>query len=223
MYFQRTASSGSLASSIQNTVEVKLETAKSLIDFDADPEPIAPAIPQAQQITLPQPVMQPANSSGDNWASFDIASEAKATPSPSNLNPLESVLSQLSVPASSPAHSSGVQGDAHVVTAISEGSVITLLITDVDSSVLSAGPIPALALSSASGAASVSGFSAFQPSGASVPSSGLATASPLNNVGQWANLQHQQPLFPAAASQPTTQQFARPVGGAVNNQVWLME
>ncbi|XP_057447105.1 probable ADP-ribosylation factor GTPase-activating protein AGD14 [Lotus japonicus] len=188
---QRTASSGSLASSIQNTVEVKLETAKSLIDFDADPEPIAPAIPQAQQITLPQPVMQPANSSGDNWASFDIASEAKATPSPSNLNPLESVLSQLSVPASSPAHSSGVQG-----------------------------PIPALALSSASGAASVSGFSVFQPSGASVPSSGLATASPLNNVGQWANLQHKQPLFPAAASQPTTQQFARPVGGAVNNQPW---
>ncbi|KAJ1418601.1 ARFGAP/RecO-like zinc finger [Sesbania bispinosa] len=188
---QRTASSGSLASSNENPVDVKLETTKSLIDFDADPVPIALAIPQAQQTSVPQPVVQPANSSDDNWASFDVAPEAKATPSPSNLNPLESVLSQLSVPASLPAHVSGVQG-----------------------------PIPASAPTSASGAASISDFSAFPPSGASVPSTGLATVSPLNNVGQWASLQHQQPLFPTAVSQSTTQQFAPPVGSAVNNQPW---
>ncbi|XP_061366476.1 probable ADP-ribosylation factor GTPase-activating protein AGD14 isoform X2 [Gastrolobium bilobum] len=191
---QRTASSSSLASSNGNPVDVKLETTKSLIDFDADPElPVAPTIPQAVHATVPQPVVQPTKSSDDNWASFDVASEAKTTPSPSNLNPLESVLSQLSVPSSLPAHVSGVQG-----------------------------PIAASTLTSASGAARVSGFSAFPPSGTSVQSPGLTTVSPLNNAGQWFSLQHQQPLFPAAVSQSTAQQFTAPVGGAVNNQPWNM-
>ncbi|MCI24712.1 ADP-ribosylation factor GTPase-activating protein AGD14-like, partial [Trifolium medium] len=63
-----------------------------------------------QQTSVPQPVLQQGNSSDDNWASFDVASEAKANPSASNLNPLESELSQLSVPASLPSHASGVQG-----------------------------------------------------------------------------------------------------------------
>ncbi|KAK7314503.1 hypothetical protein VNO77_33028 [Canavalia gladiata] len=189
---QRTASSSSLASNNENPVDVKLETTKSLIDFDADPElPVAPSVPQAQQTTVPQPVVQPANSSDNNWASFDAAPDAKATPSSSNLNPLESVLSQLSVPASVPAHVPGVQG-----------------------------LIPASSLTSTSGAPSVSAFSAFPPSSASVPSPELTSVSPLNNAGQWANLQHQQPLFPAAVSQSTTQQFTPPVGGAVNNQPW---
>ncbi|TKY44667.1 ADP-ribosylation factor GTPase-activating protein AGD14 [Spatholobus suberectus] len=189
---QRTASSSSLASGNENPVDVKLETTKSLIDFDVDPElPVAPSIPQAQQTTVPQPVVQPANSSNDNWASFDVAPGAKATPSSSNLNPLESVLSQLSVPASVPAQVSGGQG-----------------------------PIPASSLTSTSGAASVSDFSAFPPSNASIPSPGLTSVSPLNNAGQWASLQQQQPLFPAAVSQLTTQQFTPQLGGAANNQPW---
>lgn len=75
-----------------------------------------------------------------------------------------------------------------------------------DSSILSAGPIPAAA-------PSFGNFSAFPPSGASVPS-----VSPHNNVGQWASLQHQRPTFPASASQ----QFPPSVGGAVNSQVWPM-
>ncbi|KAK2451781.1 putative ADP-ribosylation factor GTPase-activating protein AGD14 [Trifolium repens] len=107
---QRTASSGSLVSTNESQVDIKLETTKSLIDFDADPEPIAPTISQAQHTSVPQPVLQQENSSGDNWASFDVASEEKANPSASNLNPLESELSQLSVPASLPSHASGVQG-----------------------------------------------------------------------------------------------------------------
>ncbi|RHN52860.1 putative Arf GTPase activating protein [Medicago truncatula] len=169
---QRTASSGSLVSSNESQVDIKLETAKSLIDFDADPEPVAPTV-HAQQSSVPQPVLQSGNSSDDNWASFDVASEAKANPSTSNLNPLESALSQLSVPESLPSHASGVQG--HVPTA----------------------------------APSFGSFSAFTPSGASVPS-----VPPHNNVGQWASVQHQQPTFPAAASQ----QFPPSVGGAVNSQ-----
>ncbi|RDY08319.1 Arf-GAP domain and FG repeat-containing protein 1 [Mucuna pruriens] len=189
---QRTASSSSLASGNENPVDVKLETTKSLIDFDDDPElPVAPSIPPAQQTTVPQPVVQPANSSNDNWASFDVAPGAKSTPSPSNLSPLESVLSQLSMPASLPAQVSGVQGS-----------------------------IPASSLTSTSGAASVSGFSAFPPSNASVPSPGLTSVLPLNNAGQWASLQQQQTLFPAAVSQSTTQQFTPPLGGAANNQLW---
>ncbi|WJX25826.1 hypothetical protein P8452_14823 [Trifolium repens] len=107
---QRTASSGSLVSTNESQVDIKLETTKSLIDFDADPEPIAPTISQAQHTSVPQPVLQQENSSGENWASFGVASEEKANPSASNLNPLESELSQLSVPASLPSHASGVQG-----------------------------------------------------------------------------------------------------------------
>lgn len=107
---QRTASSSGLASSNGTPVEVKLETTKSLIDFDDDPEPpVAPAIPQAQQTTAAQ-LVNPTNSGDNNWASFDVAPEAKASQGPSNVNPLESVLSQLSVPASLPAHVSGAQG-----------------------------------------------------------------------------------------------------------------
>ena len=202
-------------------MDVKLETTKSLIDFDADPEPpVAPAIPPAQPTTVPQHVVQPANSRADNWASFDVAPEVKATPSPLNVNPLESVLSQLSVPASLPAHVPGVQGGQHVATAIPGGSVTTLPRMG-DSSVSPAVAVPAPTLPSAPGAASVSGFSAFPLSGASGPSPGLATVPPINNAGQWASMQHQQPLFPANVSQ-STQQFTPPVGGAVNNQVWLM-
>jgi hypothetical protein len=109
-----------LVSTNESQVDIKLETTKSLIDFDADPEPIAPTISQAQHTSVPQPVLQQENSSGENWASFGVASEEKANPSASNLNPLESELSQLSVPASLPSHASGVQGDTdtYVVMAV---------------------------------------------------------------------------------------------------------
>ncbi|MED6135663.1 hypothetical protein PIB30_048822 [Stylosanthes scabra] len=193
---QRTASSSSLASSNGNPVDVKPEITKSLIDFDADPEPpVAPAISPAQQTTAPQPVMQPENSRADNWASFDVAPQATANsnPSPVNVNPLESVLSQLSVPASLPSHVSGVQAGPYVATAIPVVDVTT--------------------------PASVGGFSAFPQSGSSGPSPGPATAPPPNNAGQWAGMQHQQPLFQANATQ-STQQFTPPVGGAVSNQPW---
>jgi len=76
----------------------------------------------------------------------------------------------------------------------------------------------------AAGGTIASSFSTFPPSGASVTSFGLMTASTLNNAGQWASLQYQQqqPLFAAAASQPSIQQATPPVGGALNNQVCLI-
>lgn len=219
---QRTASSSSLASSNENT-EVKLETTKSLIDFDDEPEPpVAPAVPQIQQATVAQSVVQPANSSDDNWASFDVASGAKATQGPSNLNPLDSVLSQLSVPSPAPTPISGIQGDPNVTTII-PASIMTLLPKPIYSSVSPAGPLPASAIAAnASGPGTVGNFSTLPPSGASVTVPGL-TMSPLNNAGQWANMQHQQPVFPTTASQPTSQQFTPSVSGSLNNQVVLVE
>ncbi|CAL5215160.1 unnamed protein product [Lathyrus oleraceus] len=107
---QRTASSGSLASSNGTQTEVKLETIRSLIDFDDIPEPpIAPAIPQATPVTVAQ-LANPTSSGDSNWASFDVAPVVKAYQGLSNVNPLESMLSQLSVPSSLPAHVSGAQG-----------------------------------------------------------------------------------------------------------------
>lgn len=90
----------------------------------------------------------------------------------------------------------------------------------------SAGPVTGSTLSSATavGGTFASSFSTFPPSDASVTSSGLMTASILNNAGQWSSLQYQQqqPLFAAAASQPSIQQATPPVGGALNNQVCLI-
>ncbi|KAL5052585.1 hypothetical protein RYX36_033267 [Vicia faba] len=107
---QRTASSSSLASSNGTQTEVKLETIRSLIDFDDIPEPpIAPAIPQATPTTVAQHA-NPTNSGDSNWASFDVEPVVKASQGLSNVNPLESMLSQLSVPSSLPAHVSGAQG-----------------------------------------------------------------------------------------------------------------
>ncbi|CAL0331042.1 unnamed protein product [Lupinus luteus] len=189
---QRTASSSSLASSNRNLAEVKLETTKSLIDFDDDPEPSV----------APQTVM-PENSGDNNWASFDFAPEAKAAQGSSNANPFEPVLSQLSVPAALPGHVSGAPVGPHHAAAIPMSSV----------------PVTGSALIDA-GAPTISSFSAFPPSGASVTYPGTATVSPLNNAGQSAGLQYQQPSFPGTVSQPTIQQFTPPVGGASTNQPW---
>lgn len=222
--FQRTVSSGSLVSSNENPVDVKLETTKSLIDFDDDPEPpVAPVIPQAQQTTMAQ-LVNPTNSGDNNWASFDVAPEAKASQGPSNVNPLESMLSQLSVPASLPAQVSAAQGGPCLAIAIPWSSLITLLRIKDSSSVSPAGPVAGSALTAtAAGSPTVSSFSTFPASVASVTSSGLTMASPLNNAGPWASLQYQQPLSTSTVSQPTIQQSTPPVGGTLNNQVCLIK
>ncbi|XP_047159547.1 probable ADP-ribosylation factor GTPase-activating protein AGD14 isoform X2 [Vigna umbellata] len=162
---QRTSSSSTLASSHVTRTEVKPETIKSLIDFDDDPEPsVTPAITQAQQTTVAELGM-PANSNDNNWASFDFSPEAKAPQGPSIVNPLESVLIQLTVPVSLPSQVSRAQGPL-------TGSTLT------------------------------------------------ATAA----GGQWASLQNQQqqPLFTAAASQPSIQRATPPAGAALNNQPWTV-
>ncbi|KAI4347145.1 hypothetical protein L6164_007987 [Bauhinia variegata] len=128
---QKTTSSSSLASSNGNPVEVKLETTKSLIDFDAEPEaPVGPAIPQVRQTTVAQSLVQPEKSGSEtNWASFDAAPEAKANQGPSNVNPLDSVLSQLSVSESAPAGHVLASGLTSTVAASASASNFSTLPT----------------------------------------------------------------------------------------------
>lgn len=97
-----------------NQVEAKVESTRSLIDFDADPEPPIPAaVPQTQQSNISQSAVQPTNSTNDNnWASFDVVAQPKVSQAPSNVNSLESVLSQLSISTPAPSHVSGTPGNA---------------------------------------------------------------------------------------------------------------
>lgn len=99
---QRSVSSSSLTSSNGNPAELRTES--SLIDFDAVPEPpLTTAVPKTQESVIGLSMVQPTASSNDNWANFDSVPEVKVSQAPSNANFLESVLSELSVPASLPA------------------------------------------------------------------------------------------------------------------------
>ncbi|CAN8232343.1 unnamed protein product [Cochlearia groenlandica] len=99
----------SSASTSENPPPVKLETALSLIDFDADPEPLAPSIAIQAPQPITQPAAQPATATNDNWASFDVAPTApnlSVSQSPPGGNTLDSLLSQLSVTPSVPVQTS---------------------------------------------------------------------------------------------------------------------
>ncbi|XP_048227677.1 probable ADP-ribosylation factor GTPase-activating protein AGD14 isoform X2 [Ricinus communis] len=226
---QRTASSSSLGSANGNPTEVKLENTVSLIDFDADPEPpVTTAVRQAQQTPASQSIAQPATTTNDNnWASFDFAPEIKVSQVASTANPLESVLSQLSVPASAPGQISGMPSGSGAPLA---ANAANLTITGA-SPVLSTGNAPVLPPNgSASAVTPVNSLSAFIPVGISSASPGLAPQIPVsggnsfvkvNEAGQWPNVQHSQPfLFPVSSGQSTTQQFTPPFNGASGNQPW---
>ncbi|XP_039059582.1 probable ADP-ribosylation factor GTPase-activating protein AGD14 [Hibiscus syriacus] len=92
-----------------NLVEAKLDTTFSLIDFDADPEPpVAPTVTQTQQTTATKTIVQPpAFTNDNNWASVDLPPQRNVSPA-HNVNNLDAVLSQLSVPASVPGNLYGV-------------------------------------------------------------------------------------------------------------------
>ncbi|KAL9242379.1 hypothetical protein vseg_016386 [Gypsophila vaccaria] len=95
----RAASSSSLASSSSNPTERRRAT--SLIDFDTFSEPVT----QVHQSVVAQSNAQSTSTpSEDNWACFDNVTEEHVSQTPST-NPLESMLSELSVPA--PASVSG--------------------------------------------------------------------------------------------------------------------
>ncbi|XP_022965600.1 probable ADP-ribosylation factor GTPase-activating protein AGD14 [Cucurbita maxima] len=203
---QRTASSSSLGSISESVVETKLEPSGSLIDFDAEPEPIASAVPQPPQSSAPQSVTHAVNTNSDNnWASFDVPQAPPApasAPAPANVGTLESVLSQLSVSASVP----GVSGSHGAVGAVPTAPVsnMTMLPSGFDPSFGSGGntlmPPP---------------FAGGAPSAA--PGTGLSTFPP---SGQWSNMQSQtHSLFPGGNSQPGSQQFPPSIDRSIN-QPW---
>ncbi|KAF2602059.1 hypothetical protein F2Q70_00027116 [Brassica cretica] len=113
-----TASSSSLTTTNENPPEVKMETAMSLIDFDADPEPPAPSVAiQAPISATHQPAAQPASASNDNWASFDapITPSLNVSQPPPSGNSVDSLLSQLAAPSSGPVQTSTLSsGPAHL-------------------------------------------------------------------------------------------------------------
>ncbi|WOL10844.1 putative ADP-ribosylation factor GTPase-activating protein AGD14 isoform X2 [Canna indica] len=94
VHIQSTASSNSRESSIGNSVEQKVVSSGSLIDFDADPVP--PLAVALDQSVPPQDTSLPAQSGG--WASFDDSSSSKTAQIASVVSTAESILSQLSVP-----------------------------------------------------------------------------------------------------------------------------
>lgn len=221
---QRTASSSSLGSATGNPTEVKVENTGSLIDFDADPEPPAAAsVPQAQQATIPQSIAHsPSATNDNNWASFDFAPENKASQVP-KANPLESVLSQLSVPVPGPGHILGLHSGAGAPATAAVGNPTNA------SLFASAGNTSMLPFNSVAPAATpVNNLSILHAGGVSATAPGLAPAMPVNGgnsftsvteAGQWPSVQHQQPsLFPVSTGHSTTQQFTPPLTSG--NQIW---
>ncbi|XWS72002.1 hypothetical protein CRYUN_Cryun02cG0003300 [Craigia yunnanensis] len=225
---QRTASSSSLGSTSGNPAEVKLEMTGSLIDFDADPEPpVASSVPQTQQTNVTQSIVQPTSSTNDNnWASFDFNPQTDVSQAPLNVNTLDSVLSQLSVPASVPGHLSGVSSGVG-------GQVANVNVAPLsgNSNVAFTGQIQTLPFGAGAPlAAPVSNFSTLPPTGSLTAALDLTPIMPVssgssqvgvNNAGQWPNMQHQQTsFFSTAGGVSTTQQFMPPFGGASTNQPW---
>ncbi|KAE8687908.1 NSP-interacting GTPase, putative isoform 3 [Hibiscus syriacus] len=224
---QRTASSSSLGSASGNPVQAKLETTGSLIDFDADPEPpVAPTVTQTQQTTATQSIVQPPASTNDNnWATFDFPLQTNAS-QPPNMNTLDSVLSQLSVPASVPGNLSGVSSS---VTGQAPAPVAKVNLAA--SNVAFTGKIQTSPFGAgAPVSAPVSNFSTLPPTDAPTAIPGLMPTMPVssgsfqlsvNNAEQWPNMQHQQTQFSSSAgSQSNSQQFMPMVNGPSTNQPW---
>lgn len=85
-------------------MEQKKVNIGSLIDFDADPEPLPSATAPNDPLTgqsVQQQTMRPSLDSS-MWASFDFGTQERAPDSPPKANTLESTLSQLSDPATTP-------------------------------------------------------------------------------------------------------------------------
>ncbi|KAL4318850.1 hypothetical protein GQ457_18G012000 [Hibiscus cannabinus] len=219
---QRNASSSSLGSSSGNPVEAKLETTGSLIDFDADPEPpVAPTITQTQQTTATQSIVQPPASNNDNnWASFDLPPQTNVSQAP-NVSTLDSVLSQLSVPASLPGNLSGVSSS---VTGQVPAPVANVNLAPFN--VAFKGNIQTLPFGAgAPASAPVINFSTLPPTDALTATPGVTPTMPVssvsfqlgvNNSGQWPNMQaqHQQTdFFSSAGSQSNSH-------GPSTNQPW---
>lgn len=243
---QRTVSSSSLASSNGNPAELKKESFGTLIDFDAPEPPTTAAVPQPQQTVTSQLVLQPTTSSNaDNWACFDSPTEVKVTQAPSNANSLQSVLSELSVPASVPGQTAGVPGTGSITAPVGNMSAFPssnsfgapvgqVPILPFGSNAPAATPVNNLTMfhpfsapmTAPVGQVSISPFGVNAPTAATsnnlttFPTGGAPAAAP---GSIWPTmLPQQQSLFPNTGIQvqPTAQPFTPPVTGSSSNQPW---
>ncbi|GLT51685.1 hypothetical protein SLA2020_250780 [Shorea laevis] len=199
---QRTASSSSLVTATTNAATVT-----------------------TQQTTMTQSVVQPTSSANDNnWASFDNAPAAQMSQAPSNTNTLDSVLSQLSVPASLANHTPGASSSFGVPVATSLANTLSPLGDDLINASI-AHP-PTIPLGAGAPAAPLTSLSTFPPKVAVSATPGMMPVSSgsssfnINNAGQWPSMQHQQPSLVSAAPSPSPQQFMQPVDGPPATQPW---
>ncbi|GMQ06641.1 hypothetical protein CsSME_00051140 [Camellia sinensis var. sinensis] len=243
---QRTVSPSSLASSNGNPAELKRESFGTLIDFDAPEPPTTAAVPQPQQTVTSQLVLQPTTSSdADNWACFDSPTEVKVTQAPSNANSLQSVLSELSVPASVPGQTAGVPGTGSITAPVGNMSAFPssnsfgapvgqMSILPFGSNAPAATPVNNLTMfhpfsspmTAPVGQVSISPFGVNAPTAATsnnlttFPTGGAPAAAPGST---WPTmLPQQQSLFPNTGIQvqPTAQPFTPPVTGSSSTQPW---
>ncbi|KAL2532664.1 NSP (nuclear shuttle protein)-interacting GTPase [Abeliophyllum distichum] len=213
VHTRRIASSSSLASATENPVEVKMET--SLIDFDSAPEPpVTAAVPQTQQLATATSAVQPTSSSSDNWANFDAVPDVTVAQAALNTNPVLSVLSELSIPASS----SGPSAGGH------SNDMFTALTGNVPA--FPSGSAQTTSFGAAYGgaahpASAISNSAMVSPAG--VPAASLGPAPMLPNAftgGKWPIMQPQQPsVFPGVAGLPNSQPPVS-IGGPSSNQPW---
>ncbi|KAL9224032.1 hypothetical protein vseg_000107 [Gypsophila vaccaria] len=204
---QRTASSSSLASNNGNPTEVKSET--SLIDFDASSEPVAAT--QAQQSVVGQSVTQATSPpTDDNWACFDNVPETNVSQTPQSSNSLESMFSELSVPAP--------------VSGLANGSVAPTPSNDMFSSSSSGdflfdsgGSAPTIAFPGASVTSSMSTVSSY-PSGGLAAGHGLASTVPANGGAQWHGMQNPQQPPTVAVNQPFASQLVSGYSSSLPSQ-----
>ena len=215
-FVQRTASSSSLGSIDGNPVEPKKETLASLIDFDADPEPPNVGVPPAQPVTTPtsQSVTHPKtspSSDGGNWASFDFAPQAQVhTPAPPSANSLDSVLSQLSAPSTTPF--------GNMPTTAVTGNMSTLPVSGGFSAVAPGGMMPTMPVGG--GESFFRANEGGQWSGMQQQHQQQQPPPPQQQQPPPPQQQRHQPsLFAATDSRSIAPQFASYVGGAANNQV----
>ncbi|XP_042490602.1 methyl-CpG-binding domain protein 6 [Macadamia integrifolia] len=231
---QRTASSSSLGTLDGTLVELKKASTGSLIDFNDDPEPpVASVAPQPQPQPTPPPTMQsvpqPATSSypdSNDWASFAFGTQEKVSQVPSNVNTLESVLSQLAAPPALPiSNTSALPGSTGAPSTVPVGNVSMfppsagLAAASLGISTSHGYGAPAVAPSGNMSMFPVSGNAPTAAHGGMM-SGGGNTFVKATDGGPWPNgQQHQYSLFSTSDSQSAAHQAIPSVSGAPSNQL----
>ncbi|PSS36255.1 Transcription activator of gluconeogenesis [Actinidia chinensis var. chinensis] len=208
------------------TDELRRESSGILIDLDAVPEPPPTAVvPQIQQTTVGQSIVQPSTSSNaDNWACFDSAPEVKivvpATAPVANMSALSSASNSLGAPV----------GQMSSLLFVNNAPTVLPINNLTNSPPVSgsvAAPVKATSMSPFGIGASVTLPAGGAPVGAPgstpvLPSNHASSFVQVADGGRWLNMLPLRPsLFPDTVGQTTTQPFTPPVSGSSNNHLGM--